>query len=89
MIQCSMLIYLNLSGDPLFHSYPYSKHDFQLILHQMKLKRLKIEQKKERERKRKERVQQKKDSKVKEFKCSPCDVVFQTKVSNCLIELSL
>ncbi|XP_068631948.1 zinc finger protein 714-like isoform X2 [Battus philenor] len=70
---------LNPMGDPLFHSYPYSKHDFQLILHQMKLKRIKMEQKTERERKRKERVHQKKDPKVKEFKCSPCDVVFQTK----------
>ncbi|CAH2037284.1 unnamed protein product, partial [Iphiclides podalirius] len=70
---------LNPMGDPLFHSYPYSKHDFQLILHQMKLKRMKVEQKTERERKRKEREQQKKDPKVKEFKCSPCDVVFQTK----------
>ncbi|XP_013169178.1 PREDICTED: zinc finger protein 665-like [Papilio xuthus] len=71
---------LNPLGDPLFHSYPYSKHDFQLILHQMKLKRVKMEQKRERERKRKERVQQKKNhSKVKEIKCSPCDMVFETK----------
>ncbi|XP_013142941.1 PREDICTED: zinc finger Y-chromosomal protein 1-like [Papilio polytes] len=71
---------LNPLGDPLFHSYPYSKHDFQLILHQMKLKRVKMEQKRERERKRKERVQQKKiHSKVKEIKCSPCDMVFETK----------
>ncbi|CAG5050138.1 unnamed protein product [Parnassius apollo] len=71
---------LNPMGDPLFYSYPYSKHDFQLILHQMKLKRLKMEQKSEKERKRREKMLQKKESKrVKEFKCSPCDKVFTTK----------
>ncbi|OWR55252.1 hypothetical protein KGM_201768 [Danaus plexippus plexippus] len=71
---------LNPMGDPLLHSYPYSKHDFQLILHQMKLKRMETEQKAEKERRRRERLLQKKDPKNKEFKCSPCDMIFPTKV---------
>ncbi|CAG9584761.1 unnamed protein product [Danaus chrysippus] len=70
---------LNPMGDPLLHSYPYSKHDFQLILHQMKLKRMESEQKAEKERRRRERLLQKKDPKNKEFKCSPCDMIFPTK----------
>lgn len=68
-------------GDPLLHSYPYSKHDFQLILHQMKLKRMETEQKAEKERRRRERLIQKKDPKLKEFKCSPCDMTFPNKVN--------
>lgn len=68
-------------GDPLLHSYPYSKHDFQLILHQMKLKRMETEQKAEKERRRRERLIEKKDPKLKEFKCSPCDMTFPNKVN--------
>ncbi|CAH0723304.1 unnamed protein product, partial [Brenthis ino] len=70
---------LNPMGDPLLHSYPYSKHDFQLILHQMKLKRMEEEQKADRERRKKERLMEKKDMKAKEFNCSPCDLTFPTK----------
>ncbi|XP_026488202.1 zinc finger protein 273-like [Vanessa tameamea] len=70
---------LNPMGDPLLHSYPYSKHDFQLILHQMKLKRMETEEKAEKERRRRERLMQKKDPKTKEFKCSPCDMIFPNK----------
>ncbi|XP_053607382.1 zinc finger protein 62-like [Plodia interpunctella] len=72
---------LNPMGDPSFHSYPYSKHDFQLILHQMKLKRLKYEEKRQKERLKKERLQQKREPKIKQFKCSPCDMEFQNKDS--------
>lgn len=67
-----------VSGDPSLHSYPYSKHDFQLILHDMKLKKMKIEEEKEKERQNRERNLQK--PKGKEFKCSSCDMTFQAKV---------
>ncbi|XP_072931643.1 uncharacterized protein [Epargyreus clarus] len=71
---------LNPEGDPMFHSYPYSKHDFQLILHQMKLKRMKIEEQIDNERKKREKMSQKKNSKAnKEFNCSPCDMTFSSK----------
>ncbi|XP_060802984.1 zinc finger protein 714 isoform X2 [Amyelois transitella] len=70
---------LNPMGDPSFHSYPYSKHDFQLILHQMKLKRLRCEEKLQRERVKKEKLKEKKEVKTKQFKCSPCDMDFPNK----------
>ncbi|CAH2239786.1 jg20721 [Pararge aegeria aegeria] len=70
---------LNPMGDPSLHSYPYSKHDFQLLLHQMKLKRMESEQKEDEERRKRERLLQKKDPKNKEFKCSPCDMAFPNK----------
>ncbi|XP_045496994.1 zinc finger protein 675-like [Colias croceus] len=72
---------LNPMGDPLFHSYPYSKHDFQLLLHHLKKKRLKHEEAKEIQRKKKERMQQKKQPKSKEIKCSSCDMAFTSKDS--------
>ncbi|CAH2980197.1 unnamed protein product [Chilo suppressalis] len=71
---------LNPMGDPAFHSYPYSKHDFQMILHHMKLKQMRVEEGKERLRQKKmERIEQKKAPKVKEFNCSPCDMTFPNK----------
>ncbi|XP_049868943.1 zinc finger protein 714-like [Pectinophora gossypiella] len=71
---------LNPNGDPSFHSYPYSRHDFQLILHQMKLKRMKVEEQKEKERKKKLRLRQKKiPPKNKQFRCSSCDTTFLNK----------
>ncbi|XP_026751435.2 zinc finger protein 93-like [Galleria mellonella] len=70
---------LNPMGDPSMHSYPYSKHDFQLILHQMKQKRMKYEEKLEKERKKREKLEQKKLPKIKQFKCSPCDMIFPNK----------
>lgn len=70
---------LNPMGNPAFYSYPYSKNDFQLILHKMKTKQLKIAQEKEKLRMKREKSINKKMPKVKQFKCSPCDVVFSTK----------
>ncbi|XP_045515593.1 zinc finger protein 93-like [Pieris brassicae] len=70
---------LNPMGDPSLHSYPYSKHDFQLILHHFKKKRLKHEEAQELERKKKERLQQKQQPKKKEIKCSSCDMAFTSR----------
>ncbi|XP_059047009.1 zinc finger protein 675-like [Achroia grisella] len=70
---------LNPMGDPSMHSYPYSKHDFQLILHQMKQKRINYEEKLEKQRKKRERLEQKKVPKIKQFQCSPCDMTFPNK----------
>ncbi|XP_026324782.1 zinc finger protein 578-like isoform X2 [Hyposmocoma kahamanoa] len=70
---------LNPMGDPSYHSYPYSKHDFQLILHHMKLKRMRIEEEKEKERQRREKMLLKKTPKSKQFTCSPCDMNFPSK----------
>ncbi|KAJ0177300.1 hypothetical protein K1T71_007309 [Dendrolimus kikuchii] len=70
---------LNPMGDPSLHSYPYSKHDFQMILNKMKLKRVKIEELREKERQKKERLMNKKSSKTKQIKCSPCDITFSDK----------
>ncbi|CAB3229944.1 unnamed protein product [Arctia plantaginis] len=60
-------------------SYPYSKHDFQLILHQMKERRLKQEEQKVREQIKIEKLKQKKAPKLKQFTCSPCDLTFPNK----------
>lgn len=71
---------LNPTGNPVTPSYPYSKHDFQLILHQMKKKRMEIQEQAAQEQMRRERqMQQKKQPKVKQFKCSPCDLTFPSK----------
>ncbi|XP_061713168.1 zinc finger protein 93-like [Cydia pomonella] len=70
---------LHPMGDPTFHSYPYSKHDFQLILHDMKKKRMKIEEAKNRELKKREKISMKKAPRIKQFKCSPCDMSFPDK----------
>lgn len=70
---------LNPMGDPSLHSYPYSKHDFQMILNKMKIKRMKIEEFKEKERQKKERLMNKKFPKSKQIKCSPCDITFPDK----------
>ncbi|XP_021191944.2 zinc finger protein 729 [Helicoverpa armigera] len=70
---------LNPTGSPSTPLYPYSKHDFQLILHQIKQKRMKIEEKIAKEQMRRERLQEKKSPKVKQFKCSPCDLTFPNK----------
>lgn len=64
---------LNPHGDPALHSYPYSRHDFQLILHQMKLKRLKAEETERLKIEKREKMQKKKTAK---FKCSSCDLIF-------------
>ncbi|GBP18087.1 Zinc finger protein 235 [Eumeta japonica] len=45
----------------------------------MKLKRLKIEEEQERKRKKHERLIKQKGPKIKQFKCSPCDMVFSNK----------
>ncbi|XP_075973697.1 uncharacterized protein LOC142974981 [Anticarsia gemmatalis] len=60
-------------------SYPYSKHDFQLLLHEMKEKRLKIEEDLARAQMKNAKVEQKKPPKVKQFTCSPCDLSFPNK----------
>lgn len=52
-----------------------------MILHQMKMKRIKIEEEKEKERKKQERIEQRKLPKIKQFKCSPCDMTFPNKVT--------
>ncbi|XP_063825053.1 zinc finger protein kipf-like [Ostrinia nubilalis] len=70
---------LNPMGDPALHSYPYSKHDFHMILNQMKEKRQRAEEKRERLRKKQERIEQRKVPKIKQFKCSPCDMTFPNK----------
>ncbi|VVC89072.1 zinc finger protein 91-like isoform X2 [Leptidea sinapis] len=70
---------LNPMGDPTLHSYPYSKHDFQLILHDLKKKRLNIEAQKEKDRKRREKFMQRKQLRKKEFQCSSCDNIFDNK----------
>lgn len=48
----------------------------------MKKKRMKIEEEKDRERKRKEKMYLKKAPRIKQFKCSPCDMSFPDKVGN-------
>ncbi|XP_048482820.1 zinc finger protein 724 [Plutella xylostella] len=70
---------LNPLGDPSLHSYPYSKHDFHLILHQMKLQRMKIEEEKEKQRQSLEKAKKKNLPKEKTFHCSPCDMTFPDK----------
>ncbi|KAL0893192.1 hypothetical protein ABMA27_014806 [Loxostege sticticalis] len=70
---------LNPMGDPALHSYPYSKHDFQMILNQMKERRQRAEEKQEQLRKKRERIEQRKAPKIKQFKCSPCDMTFPNK----------
>ncbi|CAK1547287.1 unnamed protein product [Leptosia nina] len=71
---------LNPMGDPSLHSYPYSKHDFQLILHHLKKKRLMREEAKEEARRKREKLLQKKQlPKKKEIKCTSCDMVFDSK----------
>lgn len=82
MIITNFVLLCLFLGDPALHSYPYSKHDFHLILHQMKLKRLKAEERERREKEKQEKLTKKKSPKVKQFKCSPCDLVFPNKVIN-------
>ncbi|XP_026724886.1 zinc finger protein 273-like [Trichoplusia ni] len=60
-------------------SYPYSKHDFQLILHQIKQKRMRREEREAKEQMRIERMLEKKSPRIKQFKCSPCDLIFPNK----------
>lgn len=62
-----------------YPSYPYSKHDFQLILHQMKERRARSEERRVQELRKREKMEQKKFPKVKQFTCSPCDLTFPNK----------
>ncbi|KAL4716210.1 hypothetical protein ACJJTC_004704 [Scirpophaga incertulas] len=67
-------------GDPSFSSYPYSKHDFQSILNKMKRKKQKLLMERELIRQKKhEQRQEKLIGKVKQFKCSSCDLTFPNK----------
>ncbi|XP_041978226.1 zinc finger protein 728-like [Aricia agestis] len=70
---------LNPSGYPTHTSYPYSKHDFQLILQKINAKRLEKQRKADELRKKMERGQQRKDAKTREFKCTFCDIIFPDK----------
>ncbi|KAG6465051.1 hypothetical protein O3G_MSEX014905 [Manduca sexta] len=70
---------INPIDDLNYNSYPSFKHDFHSILHNIKLKRMKIEEEIERRRQKKERIMLKKLPKVKQFKCSPCELVFPNK----------
>ncbi|KAL4716248.1 hypothetical protein ACJJTC_004742 [Scirpophaga incertulas] len=72
---------LHPMGDPSFSCYPYSKHDFQSILNKMRRRKQKMEKQKQIMRQKKqEQIHAKLTGKVKQFKCSPCDLTFLNKV---------